>query len=168
MNTIQRFFWLHLLIAVSAISASYAMSGLGLVAAIFVFFGAAWAAARQRNAQGIAGIVLTLFLVAGGLGALLGMPGWLMLVMTVAALGAWDLDHFLQRLSGIKHVDYSTGIGRAHLRRLVVVEAIGLVAGLLALLMRTQIPFWWEALLVLLAVIGLRVLAAFVRRESES
>jgi hypothetical protein len=91
----------------------------------------------------------------------------MMLIVMVATLGAWDLDHFLYRLSGIDHVDYSTGLGRDHLRRLGMVEGLGFLAGLLALTIHTHIPFGWTALLVLLAVIGVRWLIGYVHRLTE-
>lgn len=167
MRNIQRFFWGHWLAAVGALAAGYVIGQHRIVAALFVVFGMIWLVARQRNDLGTGGLVLTIFLLAGGLGPLFGAPAWMMLIVMVATLGAWDLDHFLYRLSGIDHVDYSTGLGRDHLRRLGMVEGLGFLAGLLALTIHTHIPFGWTALLVLLAIIGVRWLIGYVHRLTE-
>jgi hypothetical protein len=165
MSLIQRIFWAHMLIGVAALAIGYAVAGLLLVSLVIVFFGAMWFAAQQRNGVGLEGILFTLFVLAAGIGFWLGAPGWLMLLATVAALGSWDLDHFLQRLSVVERVEFETGLGREHLRRLGMVEGLGLLAGLLALTSRMFIPFWWEILLVLLAVIGIRLVVRFVRKQ---
>lgn len=167
MTTILRFFWAHLLLAVGALAIGYALAEHRLVAIALVFLGFIWLSARQRNSPGMGGMILTVFLLAGGLGPLFGAPAWVMLVAMVATLGAWDLDHFLLRLSGIEQVDYSTGLGRSHLTRLAMVEGLGFLAGLLALTIQVSIPFGWSMLLVLLAVIGIRWLIGYVRRQTE-
>lgn len=167
MNNILRFFWVQLLAAVASLAVGYALGQHRLTALLLVLFGFIWLTARQRNSPGMGGLVVTVFLLAGGLGPLFGAPAWLMLVSMVASLGAWDLDHFLLRLSGIDQVDYSTGLGRSHLTRLGLVQGLGFLAGLLALTLRTSIPFAWTMLLVLLAVIGVRWLIGYVRRLTE-
>ena len=48
-----------------------------------------------------------------------------------------------------------------------MVEGIGYLTGLTAITIRLQIPFWWEALLVFLAVIGISQVVQFVKKQSE-
>jgi hypothetical protein len=64
-------------------------------------------------------------------------------------------------------VDYATGIGRAHLRRLLIVEGAGFGVGLIAVSARLGLPFWWEVLLVALVIIGIGSLIEFVRKQVE-
>lgn len=167
MKTVQRFFIAHLLVAVAALAIGFSLAGYRAVSLTGVFLGMVWFAARQRNAPGMEGMILAIFLISGGIGMIYDVSGWLMLLMAVASLGAWDLDHFLQRLSEVEQVEFESGIGREHIRRLLMVEGLGFLAGLLALTTRLGIPFWWEALLVLLAVLALRGLVAFVRKQTE-
>lgn len=167
MNTILRFYWGQLLAAVAALSIGYALGQHRLIALALVFFGFIWLVARRRNSSGIGGLVMTSFLLAGGLGPLFGAPAWLMLLAIVTTLGAWDLDHFMLRLSGIDQVDYSTGLRRSHLTRLGLVQGLGFLLGLLALTLRTSIPLALTMLLVLLAVIGVRWLVWYVRRITD-
>lgn len=165
MNLILRIFWAQMLVGVAALAVGYAAAGHIFVSLIFVFLGSVWFTSQQQKGSGLEGILLTLFFMAGGIGFWLGAPGGLMLVAGVATLGAWDLDHFLQRLSIVERVDYDTGLGREHLRRLGMVEGLGLLAGLLALTSRITLSFWWEVLLALLAVLGIRAVIRFVRKQ---
>jgi len=164
---IRRFFWLELLIAAVSLAVGYAISGWWIASGVVIFLGAVWAAVRFRGGSGLEGLLLYLFLFAAAAGFWVGSPGWLMLLTSVAALGAWDLDHFLQRLSEAEDIEFETGLGRDHLKRLFLVQGIGFAAGFLALIARPKIGFWWAVLLVLLAVIGLSRIIAYVRREAE-
>jgi hypothetical protein len=165
MNTILRVFWAHILVAIAALAIGYALAQLLVFSLVIVFLGAAWYLAQQRHGSGLEALLLYLFVIAGAAGFWLGIPGWLALVAVVAVLGAWDLDHFLQRLNAVSRVEFDSGLGREHLRRLVLVEGLGFFAGLLALTTHMNISFWWEALLVLLAFIGIRQLIMYVRKQ---
>ena len=167
MIVIQRIFWVQMLTAVAALAIGYALAGSLFVSMIFVLLGALWFSAQQRHGAGLESLLLTVFLLAGGIGFWIGVPGWLLLIAAVATLGAWDLDNFLQRLSMVERVEFDTGLGREHMRRLVMVQGLGFLAGLIALAVRAKVAFWWEVLLVLLAVIGIRQLVRFVRRQME-
>ena len=167
MKTIQRIFWAHLLTAVAVLAIGYAWSGVILAALVIVLFGALWYASQQHGGPGIEGIVFTLFVLASAGGFYLGIAGWLLLLVVVASLGAWDLDHFLQRLSAVDRVAFETGLGRQHIRRLLIVEGIGYLAGLTAITIRLQISFGWVALLIFMAVVGISQVVQFVKKQSE-
>lgn len=177
MRTVQRFFWLHLFIAVLALSVGIGITIAWPPALIPVLFGAAWFAGQLRiarlkpgkGAEGIGPANLMLFFFLGGcvVGVLNAAPGWLMLLAAVAALGAWDLDHFLRRMSSVERVEFTSGLGRNHLRRLGMCEVLGLLAGLPALFLRINLSFGWVALLVLVAVITISQIVMYVRRETE-
>jgi hypothetical protein len=165
MSTIQRFFWAHMLVAVMALAIGYALANLLVVSLLIVFFGACWFFVQQRHGIGFESFLLYLFVIGAAVGVWFGIPAWLALVAAVATLGAWDLDHFLQRLNAVERVDFETGLGREHLRRLGMVEGLGFLTGLLALTSHLKVPFWWEVLLVLLAMVGIRQLILFVRKQ---
>jgi hypothetical protein len=167
MITIQRLFWAQMLIAVAGLAIGYAVAGSLLASLAFVILGAMWFSSQQRRGSGLEGFLLVVFMLAAGMGYWFGVPIWFSLVTVVAALGAWDLDHFLQRLSTIERVEFDTGLGREHLRRLGIVQGLGLLGGVVALVLRARISFWWEALLVLLALIGIQQVIRFVRKLME-
>lgn len=167
MITIQRLFWAQMLIAVAGMAIGYAVAGSLFVSLVFVILGVMWLSAQMRKGSGLENFLLVVFLLAAGLGCWFGVPIWLSLITVVAALGAWDLDHFLQRLSIVERVEFDTGLGREHLRRLGIVQGLGMLGGIVALILRARISFWWEALLVLLALIGIQQVIRFVRKLME-
>lgn len=167
MKTVRLIFWGHVLAAAAGLSLGYLRVGLGAVSLAIVGLCAVWVLTQSRGFHIMSSLVLLALLAGGGLGMLLEVPGPLALVSVVAGLGAWDLDHFLRRLASVEHVEFSTGIARMHLRRLGLVEAGGLVIGLVGLAVRLQLGFWWEALLVVLVVVGLSRLIDFVRKKAE-
>lgn len=167
MTIIQRLFWANLLVGVGALAAGYAITGHLVLTLVFVILGAIWFMSQQRVEHGLGGLMLSVYCLAGGLGIWFNAPGWLMLIALVAVLGAWDLDNFLQRLGVAERVEFDTGLGREHLRRLAMVEGLGFLAGLIALTAQIHIPFWWVALLVFLAVIGISRIVAYVRKQTE-
>ena len=167
MKTIYRFFLGHLLVAVAALAAAFAIPDAWWFSLGVVFFGGLWFAANRRGVGGLGSLLLFAFLLSATVGFLIGAPAALLLLTALGALGAWDLDQFLNRLRSVERVEYESGLGRDHLRRLLLVEGIGLLAGGLALTVRFALAFWWIVLLALLAVIGISRVVAFVRKETE-
>ncbi len=157
-----------MLVAVASLAIGLAASETAplVCSLLLVMLGLVWFTTQQRRAPGFEGLLLFFFIFSAGLGFWLGSPAWLMLLGVVFSIGAWDLDHFLQRLGQVEHVELKSGLGCEHLRRLFLVEAAGLLIGLIALTLQARISFWWEALLVLLVVIGLSRIVARVRKET--
>ena len=80
----------------------------------------------------------------------------LMLAVTMSALAAWDLMRFDVRLRVFAPQTSATSdaqLERRHLRRFMVMAGVGLAAGALAILLRTQFAFVWVALVLLLALL---------------
>jgi hypothetical protein len=167
MKIIQRFFWGHLLIATAAPAAALLITHNGLVALILVFLAALWLASQARGISWPNGLFLFFFLSAGAAAFFTGGPNWMLVIGGVAALGAWDLYSFLQRLGSADRVAHEARLGGEHLRRLGLIEGIGLLLALAAITLRTNISFWWEALIVLVAIIVIAQMIAYARRQAE-
>lgn len=78
---------------------------------------------------------------AAGIGVSMGLQPALMLIALVAALGAWDIIHFEQRLNAAARVDDAALLERRHLRALALVAAAGLAFSAAALLVRVDLGF---------------------------
>lgn len=168
MITIERFFWGHMLAATAALAVGYALvPGYGICWMVIVLIGLVWFATQQRKTQGFEGLMLFAYGILAGAGFFVHAPAWLMMVGLAASLGAWDLHTFLLRLGSADRVEYESGLGRAHLRRLGFVELGGLLLGLAALTVHPQVGFWWAGLLALVAVVGISRLIARIRKETE-
>ena len=98
---------------------------------------------------------------------LLGLPPFSLLLSIVAAVVAWDLERYRQRLRSVERVVDEDAIVRAHLRRLGIVAAVSLVCGYIALDFEVTLAFGWVLLLALLALLGLSRAFAFVRQTSD-
>lgn len=166
MITVERFFWGHMLTAVAALSIGYALQGLGMCSLGLVLLGVIWLSFQQKKAWGSEGFMLFLFVASAGAALYLKVQPWLMLLAIIASLGAWDLNHFLMRLNMAERVEFTSGLTREHMRRLVLVELIGMLAGLAALTFRSQVTFWWEVLLGFLVIMCLSILIARIRKET--
>lgn len=158
---------IHILVAVAALALSYAHGGRPFWSMAIVFGGALWYYAHQRGAQGFETILFFGFAIAAAAGFWVGLSPYAMLVAMVAALGAWDLDHFAQRLRLVERVDLDTGLGSNHLRRLLFIEVLGLFTGLAGITSNFQLTFWTQLLLVVLAVFGLSRLVIFIKKELQ-
>jgi hypothetical protein len=167
MITVERFFWGHMLVAVAALSIGFAAVGWGFYSLGLVGLGVLWLAMQQRKSWGSEGMMLFAFVTSAAIGNYIHLPGWLLLLGVVTSLGAWDLYHFLMRLDSAEHVEYASGLGREHLRRLGLVELGGMVAGLAALTFHLGVDFWWEMCFSILVVIGISVIIARIRKETE-
>jgi hypothetical protein len=164
---VQRFFWVHLLVAMAALAIGFYLAQQWILSVIVLLLGAWWANARRRHTEGLEGVMLYLFLLGGVIAILSEAPPLLILLVAVATLGAWDLDNFLQRLGAAERVEFDTILGRDHLKRLGTVEGIGFLAAGLALTARIEVGFWWLFLLGLLVAIGINRLVARIRKETE-
>jgi hypothetical protein len=165
MKRVQLFFTIHLLIAVTALAIGYALGGRLAWAFGVVFVGGLWYTAQFRGAQGIETIIFFAFALAAAAGFWIGLPPIAMLLTMVAALGAWDLDHFSQRLRLVERVVMDNGLDNNHLRRLLLIELLGLMAGLAGLTSDLRLTFWNQVLLVILAVFGISRLVLYIKAE---
>jgi hypothetical protein len=93
-----------------------------------------------------------------------------MLSGVVAALAAWDLNPFVQRLRSVDGVgaqaERRQGLERSHLRRLLLVCSLGSALAVVALGSRVKLGFGAAFWLGLLAVLGLSRAIGFLRSES--
>jgi hypothetical protein len=125
-------------------------AGSGICAAI----GLLWLGGRWRGWDWAADPCLAGWVAMAALGAWQGVPSGWMLAGLTAALAAWDLDHFAERLSGAGVVTQYAELTRAHLRRLAIVGGMGLLLSGIALVGRFELTFGWTILLAALAIVG--------------
>ncbi len=186
MKTLRAAFWIHLAVAVASLMVAAVLRELWIFALAFALLGVLWAitmggkipgsllALRRQNGTAdpptpswpAGSLLLFLLTAAAAAAVLLETPPWLALLAVTAALGAWDLDHFLRRLMSGGEVNFAGNLGRAHLRHLLIVEVLGFFLGLAAATLRLRLPFWWEVLLAALAVIGLSRLIQHLRAQT--
>jgi len=146
-------------------SGALILIGLGLLWLLGYFF------LRWYWAGTLAVLCFFSLVVAGSLAGL--SMGWL-LAGVLAALAAWDLDHFAQRVrEAIEESDEVRDTGREavvirhHLLRLGVVIAVGGLLAILALQVRVRFGFAVAVFLTFASVLGLSQAVRMLRREGR-
>jgi hypothetical protein len=128
---------------------------------LWVSLGLLWLIGHYGPGKGVATVGLVVFIGAAGYGVWQEHPAEWLLVSLVAALAAWDLDHFERRLRQARPGTQETDLRRAHLQRLALVAGLGLGLGWLALGVRIELGLGWAILLSLLTIIGLSRVLGF-------
>ena len=145
----------------------YALADLWSGALLISILGLLWLVAQRCAWDWVASVALVLFVGAIAYGVWLEAQGVWLAIGLVAALSAWDLDYFRQRLSSVKCVEGQRELERRHLRRLSVVAGLGLVLAMVALEGKVTFGLAPALLLGLLVVLGLGGVIGYLRRESD-
>ena len=86
-----------------------------------------------------------------------------MLVGTVAALSAWDLDQFEQHLRQAGRIAGRAEMERRHLLRLALVDTVGFLLGMVALQLQVRFSFFAALLMAALLALGTGELVVYLR-----
>jgi len=154
-------------LATSALVLGYAASGVWIGALLLLAWGLLWLLSRRRGWSWGGSLALALSVAAAVVGVRLEVGSGWMLLGVAAALSAWDVDHFERRLEGAGRVEDARALKRRHLRRLLIVDGLGLLVGAVALSVRTGFGFGPSLLLGLLAILGLSRAIGFLRHRSD-
>lgn len=156
-----------IILAGGALALGYGLGGLWSGVLLSLALSVCWLVAFWRDWLWMSapGLGLCVVVAVGGLLLNLG-TGW-MLVGVVAALSAWDLDAFVQRLRDVEWVADRRALERRHLMRLLIVDLLGLALAAVALGIELRLSFVATILLSLLMILGLSRAVGFLRRESD-
>jgi len=159
--------FVSIVLATFALVLGYALHGLWAGVLFIVALGAFWLLAQRRGWDWIASVELVIFVGTAVVGlGLTSRAGW-MLLGVVAALAAWDLDHFAQRMKKGGHIEGAQALERRHLLRLLVVSGLGLLLAAVALEIKITLQMGTALLLGVLAILCLSRAVGFLRRESD-
>jgi hypothetical protein len=181
--TVARIMTISTLVATAAMALGYGLNEQFLGVLLFIALGLLWLVGQRYAVQAFAGLGLLGFTTGALLGALYGIAnGWL-LVGIAAALVTWDLHHFILHMRVAEPEDADNAeanrafanfrnenmraLERAHLQRLALVTAAGLLLGGLALTIRLTLRFGVVLVLGLVAIFGLSRLIRYLRQESD-
>jgi hypothetical protein len=152
-------------LAAAALAMGYGLQEVWGGVAVAGVVGGFWLFGQWRRWGRVASVALVLMIGTATVGLWLGVGGGWALAGVVAALAAWDLDRFTQRMRMAGRAVDADVLERRHLRRLSVVSGAGLLLGVVALSVRVRLGFAAAFLLGLLAVLGLSRAVSFLRRE---
>jgi hypothetical protein len=154
-------------LATVALALGYGLGGLWAGALLVAALGLLWLLGQRAGWGWVASAMLVLFVGAAAVGIWLGVGAGWTLPGVVAALSAWDLDHFARRLGGAGRVEGARELERRHLRQLLIVDGAGLLLGAVALGIKLKYGLGVALLLWLLAVLSLSRAIGFLSREGR-
>jgi hypothetical protein len=167
MKLTVRLLWGTIGLTATALAVGYSLQGYTTAILFFITLGMLWLYGERRMSGWAASVMLVCCVVAAAFGILLGVHPGFLLVGMVAALSAWDLDHFYRRIKSFEQVANEAEMERRHILMLLFVDGLGLLLAGAALVIRTHIAFSVAFLLGLAAAWGLGQLIGFLRRESD-
>ncbi|HJZ48381.1 MAG TPA: hypothetical protein VKE41_14490 [Roseiflexaceae bacterium] len=141
-------------LATFAMALGYAGQSLWAGAGICGAIGLLWLAGHWRGWDWAADPCLAGWVGMAAFGAWHKVGAGWMLGGLVAALAAWDLAHFAERLRGAGLVLQRAELTRTHLRQLASILGAGLLLGSIALGVRIDLTFGWALLIGALAIVG--------------
>ncbi len=157
-------------LSVFTLALGFALSGLWvgmgavLAAGVLWLLGTLRTLGAQRALPWASSAALVMLAAAAAVAVLIAVGGGWPVLGLVAALVAWDLDQFAQRMRAAGRVAGAPELERRHIRRLLVVAAIGGVLGAIGLGIRVRLSFELALLLAALAIVGLGIAICFLRR----
>lgn len=124
-----------------------------------------WVYGWLRKLEMLSSLLLVGFTALSVLGILINLPPFGFLIGLLAALSAWDLDRFEQRIRQAGKIENERAVVLKHFLNLAAVDGLGLIVGSMALLLRIRLDFGLVLLVGLVAVIGLSLVFNYIKRE---
>lgn len=148
-----------IVLAAGSLTLGYLLRGLWLGALLSVLFGILWRLEISQTREWTGALLFPGFVLLAGAGAQWQVGiGWL-LFGVIWSLSAWDLQHFDHRVRFAEQQAART-LERAHLRRLLSVNALSLLLTIIALILPVRFGF---GILLLLSAIIIVSLSQFYR-----
>lgn len=163
MSSVNTLAHISTVIATVTLTGAFALSNQPLITLPITAVGILWPIARWKNWHWISHAGFIVFLSGVCIGSFLDVQAFVLLLAVSSTLAAWDLDNLHQRLTQTKNVQKRSSLIGDHLKRLLVVEVIGIGLGILSLIMTLQIRFGFILLLGLILIVGLSRAVSMVR-----
>jgi hypothetical protein len=151
-------------ICCASLAWGFAQQGFTSFETWIIILGVGWLFAIWQDWRWYSSAALLVSTILAALGLWFGFtPGW-MFAGGIFALVAWDMTDFRQRLRGMADDDVTRGLERRHLARISLLVFIGMALASVAMQVRVQFTFEWNALLVIVTLLGLGQLVGWFRK----
>lgn len=164
---IRKLWYISLGCVTFALVIGYAIGGLWIWTLPILGLAVLWLVGQRRGLKWVASVDFSLFVGFAVIGIWQELSFALMLLGMIAALAAWDMDYFQQRLEDVERVSQREVLERKYLQRLLIIEVSGAILTFTAVSLTVTFSFGSALLLGLLAVIGLSRTIRFLRHESD-
>ena len=153
-----------IVLAALGLALGYTLAGEEVLAPAFTILGILWLISLHRQWKGINSLALILIVIAAGYAVLKSYSAGLMLFVLVSAISTWDLDSTMERFRQVKPEALQPGIENRHLLRLALVDAVGLLLGAIALIIRIRFSLGIGLILGLVLIMGISQIVLYLRR----
>lgn len=154
-------------LSVLILAFGFALSGLWVGALAVLAAGLLWLLGQWRGLGWTSSALLVLQTAAAAVATLSAVgDGWSVLGLA-AALVAWDLDQFAQRMGAAGRVDDAAGQERLHIRRLMAVVGIGGLLAAIGLVAQVRLSFGVALLLAALMMLCMSLIIGTMRRMGD-
>jgi hypothetical protein len=148
-------------------AAGYALTGKypGVVASLLA--GLLWLPARKNPHSWMPSILLIVSVTLSAAGLLIGLPFFLIVIGSVAALAGWDLLILNAELENSQSGEKTRQYESRHLQTLVLAVGFGIIATLLRYTANLRIPFFVMILLVAIMLFALDRIWGFLKKGGK-
>ena len=146
---------------------NYAINQFWIASFLIAILGTLWIVGSARGWKWQPSVMLPFFIGASAIGLWLKLSQWLILLSMVGAISAWDLDHFTQRMRNAGLVVEKPNLEKYHIKRLFVVNLLGLFLSLITLNVEIKLGFGAMLLLGFVAVLGLNQVIIFFKGKAS-
>jgi hypothetical protein len=154
-------------LSVLILALGFALTDLWVGTVAVLAAGGLWLLGQWRGLGWTSSALLVLQTAAAAVATLSAVgDGWSVLGL-VAALVAWDLDQFSQRMGTAGRVDDAAGLERRHIRCVLIVAGIGSLLGIVALSLQVRLSFGLALLLAVMMMLCLSLVIGFLRRQRD-
>jgi hypothetical protein len=154
-------------LSVLVLALGFALNDIWAGTAAVLAAGALWLLSQWRALPWASTAGLVAQAIAAAAAMLLGVGGGWPVLALVAALVAWDLDQFSQRMRAAGRVDDAPGQERRHIRRLLIVAGLGGLLGLVALSFQVRLSFGLALVLAVVMMLCLSMVIGYMRRAGD-
>ena len=152
-------------LASAALVIAYALSPYPIVAGFLFGLGTIWQYGRKRRWKACLEAMFVFHIVAGAVGAELGLSTGLILLGVLGALSAWDLNHFARRLHDTGKIRSRTKLVRQHFQRLSLVLVASVSCVLITAGINLKLNLWSVIGLGLVAVWGFCQVSVYLKGD---
>lgn len=108
----------------------------------------------RRGSIRLVWVIAGTYVAGAAVGAWLGLNPWPLLISIIANLSAWDLHSFARQLKNVDVVEQARVLSQGHLRRLLIVDGLGLATAGLALTLQLRLGFGLALVLAVVALVA--------------
>ena len=159
--------WMNLILASAAFGIGYTLQELWYVIPVVLLLAIIWIWGDLRCVGWTASTIFVLHTIIAAAGFYYSVGSFPLIIGMLFALSAWDLSSLSRRFLIAGNIEHKLTQSYRHIRRLILVEALGIILVGITLFFHIDIDFNWLFLFGLIAVVGLSYGISYLLRRGD-